>query len=418
MKSIKSILNLALVRFVMIIFDLLYIKEYNFAMSNEINTLYNLKDTIQDANLNFLMGSGLSGPFLSTLGNIEDLLSEIDKQIKIDEGRRNIIRSALYRRYCDEVIFKNIKILEDDPASMDVLDNYKVFIETINSILRNRYSPILNKQVNIFTTNIDIYLDKAFEGLGVELNDGFNGRFTPTFNLSNFRKSTLKRSSHYENTSEIPVFNLLKLHGSLTWKVVEVKGEKKVKFSPDLMLVKELEKQKFNEIAVADASDTLVTLLAKNSTKRFSRSIEDFLEAYHKLPIINPTKDKFKLTLLNQNHYELLRIYANELEKENSVLFVMGFSFSDEHIREITLRAINSNPTLTVYIFAHSATSEAKYESLLGLRDIKNRNVKIIVPNQKDFEQGGGDIFCYDFKNINEKVFKSLLRQIEENEKN
>jgi hypothetical protein len=118
--------------------------------------------------------------------------------------------------------------------------------------------------------------------------------------------------------------------------------------------------------------------------------------------------------LLNQYHYELLRIYANELEKENSVLFVMGFSFADEHIREITLRAINSNPTLIVYIFCHSSDSKERYESYFGLKTLKNANVKIIVP---DLKADGTDEFKYDFVNINARIFGELLRKIEEKPK-
>src|SRR5690348_16843369 len=230
-------------------------------MADESKDLNNLKDTIQDANLNFLMGSGLSQPFLGLLGNIEELLSEIDRREDIEESKKKLIRAALYRQYCEEIIFKNLEILKDDPASLETLENYKGFLKTINSILRNRYSPILNKQINLFTTNIDIYLEKAFEGLGVECSDGFNGRFAPVFNLSNFRKSTLKRSFHYDNTSEVPVFNLFKLHGSLTWTVVDEGDEKKVKFSPNLDLVKTLKDQDFTEIAAATGTSTVATLL-------------------------------------------------------------------------------------------------------------------------------------------------------------
>ena len=48
--------------------------------------------------------------------------------------------------------------------------------------------------------------------------------------------------------------------------------------------------------------------------------------------IVNPTKEKFSDTLLNKNYYELLRIFSNELEKENTLLVVNGFSFNDEHM--------------------------------------------------------------------------------------
>jgi hypothetical protein len=37
-----------------------------------------LKDTLQDCNINFLLGSGLSCPYLQARGNIEVLLTELD----------------------------------------------------------------------------------------------------------------------------------------------------------------------------------------------------------------------------------------------------------------------------------------------------------------------------------------------------
>lgn len=375
-----------------------------------------LKDTVQDGNINILAGSGLSTPFLGLLGGIEDLLSGID-QTNVPDGQKKLIRAALYKQYCEEVIFKNTKILSNDAASAPTLNNYKSFLKTINSILLNRKNPILSKQVNIFTTNVDIYFEKALEQLGLEYSDGFNGRFIPIFNLSNFRKSIFKKSLHYDNTSEIPVFNLLKLHGSLTWQICDVDGEKKIRFSPDLQLIKKMEENGYPDVAAAANGQTLDDLKALMRGKRASASTESFLQTYQELPIINPTKDKFKLTLLNEIHYELLRMYANELEKESTVLFVLGFSFNDEHIRQITLRAVNSNPTLTVYIIAHSSGSKAQYEAKLGLKDLKNRNIKIITPDEKPAEEGGGDQFAYDFEHINSELFGGLLKMIEEKRK-
>lgn len=74
--------------------------------------------------------------------------------------------------------------------------------------------------------------------------------------------------------------------------------------------------------------------------------------------MINPTKDKFRDTTSNFYFYELLRMYANHLEKENSVLFVLGFSFADEHIKEITKRVLKSNPTLVIVIFCKNGDKE------------------------------------------------------------
>lgn len=220
-------------------------------MNPESGELNKLKDTIQDANVNILVGSGASQPFLGLLGNTEELLSELEQQNGLSDNQKKLVRAALYRQFSEEIICKNLAILDGDVAAAPTLENYKEFLRSVNSIIRSRYSPILNKQVNLFTTNIDIYFEKAFEELGLECNDGFTGRFSPVYNLSNFRKSTLKRSFHYENTSEIPVFNLFKLHGSLTWIVADENGEKRVRFSFNLEKVKELRDQHFIDVEAA-----------------------------------------------------------------------------------------------------------------------------------------------------------------------
>src|SRR5690606_20142457 len=98
--------------------------------------------------------------------------------------------------------------------------SYKNFLNTLNHILYERRSNTVSKQVNLFTTNIDIFLEKTLEYLDLHFNDGFNGIFKKKFSLSNFKKSFYQKSLQYDNISEIPVFNLLKVHGSVTWKMI------------------------------------------------------------------------------------------------------------------------------------------------------------------------------------------------------
>jgi len=260
------------------------------------------------------------------------------------------------------------------------MNNYKHFFEIFNKILLERKSTLLSKQINIFTTNIDICIEKALEDKAFEYNDGFIGSFKPKFDLSNFKKTLFKSSLHFENISELPVFNIYKIHGSLTWKTVDTN----IRFSPTLKLIKNI-----SEVIISDdtlinieSNDTIESLKIKASSITYnSLEIDDFKNKYEKLSIVNPTKDKFRETILNQTYYELLRIYSNELEKDNSILFVLGFSFADEHIRDLTLRVANSNPTLLIYIVAYDKSS---YEDLkLKFVDIKYNNIKIISP-QKD----------------------------------
>ncbi len=295
----------------------------------------NIKKTIASANISFLIGAGLSHPFLTILGDIESRLTTEEDPSEIQK---------IKKEYFNKSISKNSELITTSLNDETVLNNYKELYKLINQIVLKRESTLLSKQVNIFTTNIDIFSEIALENTGIEFNDGFHGRFNPKYDVGNFKKSYFKTSLHYENTSEIPVFNILKLHGSVSWK-----AEK-------------------NNILL----DRNLRIL--NETK------SDFTK-FDELMIVNPTKKKFEDTTLNQTYYDLLRIYANELEKENSVLFVLGFSFADEHIRDLTLRVANTNPTLKIYILSHSQNKTKEYQKL---EDTKNKNVEVLFPDDDE----------------------------------
>jgi len=353
------------------------------------------------------MGSGLSVPYLSVLGNVEVLLSELtNRTVAADEA--DIIRASIYNRYFDSVIAKNLNILKGDPDSKPILANYGSFLATINSILLRRKSTILSKQINLFTTNVDVFIEKALEELTLEYNDGFNGRFRPTFSLSNFKKSRSKRSLHYENVSELPVFNLLKLHGSLAWGLA---GDDRILFSGDLAGVAAVQTACLPLGSLLDVDDNsqMDDLIAACSGKAKHAGISSFIDSYEALLIVNPTKDKFRQTVLNENYYELLRIFSNELERENTVLFAMGFSFADEHIRSLTIRAANSNPTLLVCVFAYNSDAKSEIEACLDLPTLSNQNIEIMAPSQKT---QGTDDFKYDLATMNTKVFDELLKKV------
>jgi hypothetical protein len=366
------------------------------------NQLERLKDVIQDCNLNFLLGSGLSMPYIRTLGNIETLLTAVDKS-SLPTTQAQVIRCSLYKLYFDQVMLRNKSILDKDPAAAAVQVAYSGLLRTLNTILQRRKSTLLGKEINLFTTNVDIFIERSLEEIGLEFNDGFNGRFKPRFSLSNFNKSRSKRSLHFDNVSEIPVFNLIKLHGSVTW---HLEDDRTMTFSASLDKLVAIAALPIADGCLVKVDENLefkdITAAANNLT--VTKEMSDFTQAYEDLLVVNPTKEKFKHTLLNQTYYELLRIFSNELEKDNSVLFVMGFSFADEHIREITLRAANSNPTLLVYVFAHSTASAELIRSQLG-KDIKNANVIIIAPNAGP----NGDDLNYDLATINRTIFQKMF---------
>lgn len=99
--------------------------------------------------------------------------------------------------------------------------------------------------------------------------------------------------------------------------------------------------------------------------RNFSDLIESFYEKYRNFPVVNPTKEKFSDTVFQQHYYQLLRMLSFELEKQDSVLVVFGFSFADEHILEIVRRSI-VNPKLKIYVIAYNNGAKKQIKNKLG----------------------------------------------------
>lgn len=396
----------------------------------EKKVLDSIKNIIESCNINFLIGSGLSVPFFETLGKIEVWLTEIDKKKGISSDLKQYIKGSLYNRYLIAAMKKNNDLYCLDEIISDYIDNttgtlteeeklnntyksYKDFLTIVNHILYLRGRNTLSKQVNVFTGNIDIFFEKTIEDLNLNFNDGFSGIFTRKFSLSNFKRSFYQKSLHYDNISEMPVFNLLKIHGSLTW---ELDGSSII-FDDNLHtlddVLEEAEKSSFinleslvKKLGIKENELTIDQIIKEAKEIKTIPDIDKFLKAYEKLQIINPTKEKFKETTLNQTYYELLRLYSNELEKENSVLFVMGFSFADEHIREITIRAIKSNPTLKLYICSYWQNAKDIIDNFedsdININDF--HNVEFINPSDN-----------FDLRCFNEYYLKPILDSLKKN---
>jgi hypothetical protein len=251
------------------------------------------------------------------------------------------------------------------------------FISLIGSIIKNRDSALLHKVVNIFTTNYDLLIENALEKSNMEYIDGFSGKLCPKFSTENYGRIISKQTNILSKTSEIVTFNLYKIHGSLNWRYDN------------------------DEIIHCDYRTIINELNAIKDNK------EQFLIDYkEKLAIINPTKEKFNETVLNNNHYDQLRMFCNELEKNNTILISFGFSFEDEHIQRMTLRALNSNPTLTLIILSYD---EKSTESFLRIFE-KFSNVNIIQIFKKEDEENESIIpFSQDIVN---RIFLEIYYEV------
>lgn len=370
-----------------------------------------IKNFIQSANINFLFGAGLSSPYLSTLSKIEDHLTDLSNKKELDKNIVKLVKASIYKEFFCNVILKNrIK----DKGFEDVRNRYSRFLSLWNNIMHNRCGNLRSKQLNIFSTNIDTFVERAAEVSNVEFNDGFIGSIEPVFNEANFQKSVIKSSLHFQNSTELPVFNLLKMHGSINWRIQGdiIHND----FSLNLIqqindAVSELEKV---ELLVSYDEQDLNNMISAaekiNVTKDNEAILEHFISVYEQLIIVNPTKKKFSETVTDVHFYELMRLYSNSLEKENSLLFVMGFSFADEHILNLTKRALQTNPTLLVVIFAYNDSAVKLYEQRFG----SIPNVKIVDAvgfsriNELKEKQ---ELSVFDFDSIN-SVYENILEKI------
>ncbi len=378
------------------------------------------KQAIESTHINFLFGSGLSRPYLQTLGNIEnDLLTAEDIT---DEKIQNIVKTLLYVKYFKGVMSPCRKsvIIKHNIKYQEVLSNYEKFIRLWNNIIAKRSVELLNKQINIFSTNIDNFVEIAAEKEGIEFNDGFKGHTNPTFKEDVFSNIVSKTSTLYHNSSMIPTFNLMKLHGSINWMK---KQNNVIAFSKDLHLLNnmgekliELEPKLPRRITNKTSFVQLKTI-AQIDNAEITKLLEDFRKEYDKLIIVNPHKSKFRETVLDLHFYELMRLFSNALESANTLLIVLGFSFADEHIAKIVLRCANANPTLLAIIFAFDEEAKTNIENNISrMGDPINDNIKIIAPDdyrtwfdeedKKKFEK----LVKFDFKSLNNYVFEDIVK--------
>ena len=385
-------------------------------------TIKNLKQLIQSSHINFLYGSGLSRNYLSTLGSIEKLLTETSES-KIEDKLKNIIKASLFATYVETVMEPCLpeKIKRNQGEYDKTFQEYVRFLNSINHIISRRNVNLIDKQINLFPTNIDDFMEKAAEKTMVEFNDGFKGHIEPVFSEDSFSTIKSKSSTLYQNNSAIPVFNLLKIHGSINWMI---KDGSEITYDAKLSLIRNLSdalNEQFKEQFIGITGKSKIEELEKAASVKLLLYDEEgynhFNQLYSKLVMINPTKAKFRETVVDYHFYELMRIYSNALERSSSLLIVAGFSFADEHIANITMRAANANPTLQVIIFAYNGNAKEDIKSILGKIGICNNNISIISP--EDFKAAAvrenpdtkefDGLECFDFKSINDFVFDKLV---------
>lgn len=352
-----------------------------------------LRKVFASAHINVLLGSAFSIGVAPTLGKRESWFQAVDTLMR-DHPQDMAWRSArgLLRAEYFKAVMLPLLGVQPDLSQLG-------FASTVMRLVAERGTTTLPRRVNFFTTNYDPMIELSLEVLSVPFNDGFTGRVKPVFDPSSFSRLMCEQSLFMEYTSQVATANVLKAHGSLTWRrdaggriayssVDDTldscyRGFTNVVDSSQVIEVGQLVKAECGK-----DGQTALHELARELPEKERKLLDGFVEKYDSaLCIVNPAKRKFEETVLEQSYYDLLRIYANELDRNNALLLVFGFSFADEHILELTKRAIRSNPKLIVIISCHTRSDAAWYRSLFPNAD----NVHLLVPKE-DKEIGLGEL--------------------------
>jgi hypothetical protein len=325
----------------------------------------NLARSFQSANINFLIGSGASYPAIPSAGAVEEEIATL-----FETGDEDSAYLKLYDFLATiQSPTNNLIASVADADNATTVASYTEYLGIIEVILSERRTSLLPKQATIFTTNYDLFIEQAsLPYSAMRLNDGFSRVPSLTgraeYSSRTFFTTTSSTGNLYNYKVDIPCINLMKLHGSLSWK----KDGESVLFSvPNTPLL---------------------------SAGKTSAQVKAFVDAY---AVVLPQTKKFRTTLMDSTYYELLRIYNNELDREGTLLVSFGFSFGDKHILDITKRALK-NPTLRLVAFAFE---DADRETFLKRFDGYN-NVDIIAP---------GTLTNLDFAKFNE-VLRSILPEL------
>ena len=191
-------------------------------------------------------------------------------------------------------------------------------LATYKTLVRKLLTRPLNlKRVNVFTLNYDTLLEQAADAAGVVLLDGFVGTQRRIFRPESYEQdlyfpaeTTEGRVRRFDR-----VLHLYKLHGSITWTVHEPR----------------IDDPYGVQSAVFDPDGTQPLL-------------------------IYPTPAKYGETL-GLPYSELFRRFAGALARPQSVLFVIGYGFADEHVNSIIRQAL-AVPSFTLVIVDPSPKSD------------------------------------------------------------
>jgi hypothetical protein len=188
---------------------------------------------------------------------------------------------------------------------------------SLKTLLRKLLTRPLNlKRVNLFTLNYDALVEQAADAEGVVLLDGFVGTQRRIYRPESYEQDLYYPAETTEGRVHRfdRVLHLYKLHGSITWVM--------------------------DKPTIDNPYGVLSRTFDTNGTQPL---------------LIYPTPAKYGETL-GMPYSDLFRRFAAALVRPQSVLFVVGYGFGDEHVNTIIRQAL-AVPSFTLVVIDPKPTS-------------------------------------------------------------
>lgn len=255
----------------------------------------------------------IASVFTSTDGPLKDKCTQIlqDKNIE-DFLSFTILYEKLNGEILDKDDGKNLRIkLENKIATACELaldetnQHHQDFIRKLTA--RKPSEP----RLQLYTTNYDTLFEQAARRMNYVVIDGFSLSYPRVFNGTNFDFDIVFREHTRikQEESFVPnVFQLFKLHGSIDW-----------------------EKNTKGQILQKEKSDNPC--------------------------IIYPASEKYESSY-DQPYFEMMSHFQQTLQKENTLLIVVGFGFKDKHIQNVIKEASLQNHNLHILIVCYGQSEK------------------------------------------------------------
>ncbi|WP_338953140.1 SIR2 family protein [Fusobacterium nucleatum] len=312
--------------------------------NNKVNYDYQLSDILVEIetflckniekteNLCFLIGSGCSStaiplmkdtfkkvkePIIKNsredlLGNFKDsedlekYLNWLNKAIDFLKDEESIDYKET-KKDAQEQLIKSIDINYSNEVALKILELYKKFYNIIFRIRNKSKNPI-----NVFTTNYDLFNEKALESLKINYCNGFNGFIERVFEPSIFKQRIVDEENRYkEKWNPLKRYvRLYKIHGSIDW----IEKDDKIQ-------------------QVQEYSGKENILIYPTQAKHFETQYTPYSELFREMSI--------------------------KLQSPNTTLIILGYGFSDDHINNLIAQSL-TNEDFNLIILSSLKEERAK----------------------------------------------------------